>query len=174
MVWRNLGLNPGLPDHWRTLYLLVAFQNINQNTQIKSYELFKIFQDVVLLVLLHGCTTRTLTKCLEKKLDRNYMRVMCDTNPGSSTLQYSSLRPLTSNLTNNPKPARHVGHCWRRKDELIIFSNRLLHMDIVMLADHQWHTFICSVRTVDATNRDGWQKSIKEMCNHHALMMMIL
>ena len=34
------------------------------------------FQAVVVLTLLYGCTTWTLTKCLEKKLDGNYTRML--------------------------------------------------------------------------------------------------
>ena len=46
LVWLNLGLNPGLPDHWRTLYPLdqsagfVVFQNI----RCKFIKVIIIFQ----------------------------------------------------------------------------------------------------------------------------------
>ncbi len=42
------------------------------------------FQAVVISILLYGCTTWTLTKWLEKKLDGNY------TSPGSNTPQSNS------------------------------------------------------------------------------------
>ena len=48
------------------------------------------FQAAVTSILLYGCTTWTLTKRLEKKLDGNYTR-----------------------------RTRHAGHCWRSRDELI-------------------------------------------------------
>ena len=35
------------------------------------------FQAVVVLILLYGCTTWTLTKRMEKKLDGNYTRMLC-------------------------------------------------------------------------------------------------
>ena len=34
MVWRNLGLNPGLPDHWWTLYPLI-------HSQLYDFKYFK-------------------------------------------------------------------------------------------------------------------------------------
>ena len=34
------------------------------------------FQAAVILILLYGCTTWTLTKCLEKTLDSNYTRML--------------------------------------------------------------------------------------------------
>ena len=37
----------------------------------------EFFQVVAELILLHGCTTLTLTKHLKKKLDRNYTRILC-------------------------------------------------------------------------------------------------
>ena len=34
------------------------------------------FQAAIVLILLYGCTTWTLTKCMEKKLDGNYTRIL--------------------------------------------------------------------------------------------------
>ena len=47
------------------------------------------FQAVVPSILLYGCTTRTLTKRLEKKLDGNYIRMLRAilTSPGGNTTQ---------------------------------------------------------------------------------------
>ena len=35
------------------------------------------FQVVTLSILLYGCITWMLTKCIEKKVDRNYTRMLC-------------------------------------------------------------------------------------------------
>ena len=35
-----------------------------------------LFQEAVVSILLYGCTTLTLTKRLEKKLDANYTRML--------------------------------------------------------------------------------------------------
>ena len=47
------------------------------------------FQAEVVSILLHGCSTWTLTKQMEKKLDGNYTRRL-RASPGGSTLQSSS------------------------------------------------------------------------------------
>ena len=53
---------------------------------------WEIIQVLAMLVLLYDCTTWILTKCLEKKLDRNYTRMLhaFSTNSGKGTLQKSS------------------------------------------------------------------------------------
>ena len=49
------------------------------------------FQAAVVLILLYGCTTWTLTKCMEKKLDGNYTRMLrAILSAGDSTQQSSS------------------------------------------------------------------------------------
>ena len=49
---------------------------INENKRWNT-ERFKVFfQAAVVSILLYGCTTWTLTKRLEKKLDRNYTRML--------------------------------------------------------------------------------------------------
>ena len=55
------------------------------------------FQATVMSILLYGCTTWTLTKRLEKKLDGNYTR-MLEATPH----KVPTIRPPTSNLENYP------------------------------------------------------------------------
>ena len=81
------------------------------------------FQAVVMLILLYGCTTWTLTKRLEKKLDGNYTRMLrailnksWRQHPTRHQL-YGYLPPITK--TKQARWTRHAGHCWRSKDELI-------------------------------------------------------
>ena len=52
------------------------------------------FKAVVSTILLYGCTMWMLTKHTKKKLDRIFIRMLCAvlTNPGSSTLQNSSVK----------------------------------------------------------------------------------
>ena len=59
------------------------------------------FQAAVTSILLYGCTTWTLTKQLEKKVDGNYTR----------------MPPITK--TFQVRRTRHAGHCWRSRDKLI-------------------------------------------------------
>ena len=81
------------------------------------------FQTVVTLILLYGCTTWTLTKRLEKKLDGNYTRMLCailnkswQQHPTRHQL-YGHLPPITKTI--QLRRTRHAGHCWRSRDELI-------------------------------------------------------
>ena len=81
------------------------------------------FQAAVTLILLYGCTTWTLTKRLEKKLDVNYTRMLrailnksWQQHPTRHQL-YGHLPPITKTI--QVRRTRHAGHCWRSRDELI-------------------------------------------------------
>ena len=78
------------------------------------------FQAAVLSILLYGCTTWTLTKRLEKKLDGNYTRMLrallnksWRQHPTKQQL-YGHLPPITKTIQ-----VRQAGHCCRSRDELI-------------------------------------------------------
>ena len=64
-----------------------------------------------------------VTKRMEKKLDGNYTRmlraILNKSRRQHSTKQqlYSCLPPITKTI--QVRRTRHVGHCWRRRDELI-------------------------------------------------------
>ena len=81
------------------------------------------FQAAVVSILLYGCTTWTLTKRLEKKIVGNYtimLRAILNKSwrqhPTKHQL-YGHLPPITKTIQVGR--ARHVGHCWRSRDELI-------------------------------------------------------
>ena len=81
------------------------------------------FQAAVALILLYGCTTWTLTKRLEKKLDSNYTRMLWAIlnkswrqHPTRHQL-YGHLPPITKTI--QVRRSRHAGHCWRSRDELM-------------------------------------------------------
>ena len=74
-------------------------------------------------ILLYGCTTWTLTKRTEKKLNGNYTRMLrailnksWRQHPTKHKL-YGHLPPITKTI--KVTGTRHVGHCWRSRDELI-------------------------------------------------------
>ena len=81
------------------------------------------FQAAVVSILLYGCTTWTLTKRLEKKLDSNYTKML------QAILNKSWRQHLTKQLLYGHQPTItktiqvrrniHSGHCWRSRDELI-------------------------------------------------------
>ena len=74
-------------------------------------------------ILLYECTSWTLKKRLEKKLDGNYTRMLraifkksWRQHPTKHQL-YGHLPHITK--TNQVGRTRHAGHCWRSRDELI-------------------------------------------------------
>ena len=81
------------------------------------------FQAVVVSILLYGCTTWTLTKRLEKKLDSSYTR-MLRAILNKSWRQHSTRHQLYGHLPPITKAiqvrrTRHAGHRGRSKDEPI-------------------------------------------------------
>ena len=81
------------------------------------------FQATVVSILLYGCTTWTLTKRLEKKLDGNYTRMLrailnksWQQHPTRHQL-YGHLPPITKTI--QARRNRHAGRCWRSKDEIV-------------------------------------------------------
>ena len=81
------------------------------------------FQEVVVSILLYGCTTWTLTKRLEKKLDGNYTRMLRAILNKSWRQHltkhqlYGHLPPITKTI--QVRRTRHAGHSWRSRDEFI-------------------------------------------------------
>ena len=80
------------------------------------------FQAAVESILLYRCTTWTLTKRLEKKLDGNYTRMLrailnksWRQHPTRHQL-YGHLPPITKTI--QVRRTRHAGNCWRSRDEL--------------------------------------------------------
>ena len=74
-------------------------------------------------VLLHGSTNWTLIKCLEKKLDGSYTR-MLHAVLNKSWKQYPIKQQLYGNLPPTSQTiqviwASHTRHCWRSKDKNI-------------------------------------------------------
>ena len=76
-----------------------------------------------MLILLYGCTTSTLTKRVEKKLDGIYTRMLrailnksWRQHPTKQQL-YGYLPPIAKTI--KIRRTRHAGHCWRSRDELI-------------------------------------------------------
>ena len=81
------------------------------------------FQAAVVSILLNGCTTWTLTKRVEKKLDANYTR-MLRAILNKSWRQHHTKKQLYGHLPPVTKTiqvwrTRHAGHCWRSRDEFI-------------------------------------------------------
>ena len=78
------------------------------------------FQAAVVLILLYGCTIWTLTKCMEKKLDSNFTR-MLRTILNESWRQNPTRQQLYGHLQSIRKTiqVRRTRDCGRSKDEFI-------------------------------------------------------
>ena len=81
------------------------------------------FQAAVVSILLYGCSTWTLTKLLEKKLDGNYTRMLrailnksWRQHPTKQQL-YGHLPPITKTI--KVRWTRYAGHCGWSRDEII-------------------------------------------------------
>ena len=78
---------------------------------------------MVVLILLYGCTSWKLTKCMEKKLDTNYTRMLVGVLNKSwkqhliKQQLYGHLPPITKTI--QVRQTRYAGHYWRSRDELI-------------------------------------------------------
>ena len=105
---------------YQTFHYISIYINVRLLPFI-SYSL--LFVCVYASILLYGCTTWTLTKRMEKKLDGNYSR-MLRAILNKSRRQHPTKQQLYGHLPSITKTikvirTRHAGHCWRSKDELI-------------------------------------------------------
>ena len=108
-----------LTKAWTAIDRLSIIGKSNLTDKMKR----SFFQAAVVSILLYGCTTWTLTKRLEKKLDGNYTRMLrailnksLRQHPTRHQL-YGHLPPITKTI--QARRTRHAGHCWRSKDEII-------------------------------------------------------
>ena len=112
-------INTRLTKAWTAIDRLSIIWKSDLTDKMKC----SFFQAVVVSILLYGCTTWTLTKRLERKLDGNYTRML------RAVLNKSWRQHLTRHQLYRHSPpimktiqvrrTRHAGHCWRSKDELI-------------------------------------------------------
>ena len=138
LLWLSMGQNTW-QSRWCAVRLVVLHTHTHTHTHkhththIYIYMIWKsdltdkmkrsFFQAAVVSILLYGCTTWTLTKRLEKKLDGNYTRKLqailnksWRQNPTRRQL-YGHLPPITKTI--RVRRTRYAGHCWRSRDELI-------------------------------------------------------
>ena len=80
-------------------------------------------QAAVVSILLYGCTTWTLPKRMEKKLDGNSTRMLLAilikswTQHPTEQQLYGYRSPITKSI--KIRRTRHAGHCWRSRNEPI-------------------------------------------------------
>ena len=112
-------INMRLAMAWTTIDRLSIIWKLDLTDKMKR----SFFQAAVVSILLYGCTTWTLTKRLEKKLDGSYTR-MLRAILNKSWRQHSTKQQLYGHLPSITKTiqvrrTRHVWYCWRGMDELI-------------------------------------------------------
>ena len=141
-----------LTKAWTAIDRLSIIWKSNLTDKMKR----SFFQAAVVSILLYGCTTWTLTKRLEKKLDGNYTRMLrailnrsWQQHPRRRQL-YGHLPPITKTI--QARRTRHAGHCWRSKDEIV--SDVLLwtpHMANQKQDDQLEHSYSSYVMIRDVT-----------------------
>ena len=115
----DINKNTRLAKGWTGTDRLSVIWKSDLNDKMKR----SFFQAAIVSILLYGCTTWTLTKRIEKKLDGNYTRMLqailnksWRQHPTKQQL-YGHLPPITKTI--KIRRTRHEGHCWRSRDELI-------------------------------------------------------
>ena len=133
------------------LYIFFVLLSIIWKSDLTDKMKRSFFQAAVTSILLYGCTTWTLTKRLEKKLDGNYTRTLrailnksWQQHPTRLQL-YGHLPPITKTI--QVRRTRHAGHCWRSRDELIRDGSP--HMAAQKQDDQFERTFSSYVRIRD-------------------------
>ena len=111
-------INMRLTKAWTAINRLSIIWKSDLTDKMKR----SFFQAAVASILLYGCTTWTLTKRLEKKLDGNYTMLWAILN--KSWRQHLTRHQLYGHLPSITKTIQvrrtiHAGHCWRSRDELI-------------------------------------------------------
>ena len=135
------------------------------------------FQAAVVSIMLYECTSWTLIKRLEKKIDGIYTRMLrailnksWRQHPTKQQL-YGHLLPITKTI--QARRTRHAGHCWRCRDDLI--SDVLLWTPTYVRAKagRPAQTYIqqlcentgCSPEdlSVAMNDRDKWRERVRDI-----------
>ena len=112
-------INTRLAKAWAAIDRLSVIWKSHLTDKMKR----SFFQAAVVSIQRYGCTTWTLTKRMEKKLDGNYTRILRAIFNKfwrqHSTKQhlYGQLPPITKTI--KIRQIRYAGHCWGSGDELI-------------------------------------------------------
>ena len=101
LCWAEVKSNRWQAKTWTTIDRLLIIWESDLSNKIKR----NFFQAAVVSILLYGCTTWTLTKHIEKKLDGNCTRMpqAVQTNPGSNIPQNSN---CTATYLPSLKPSK--------------------------------------------------------------------
>ena len=150
-----------LAKAWIAINRLSVVWKSNLTAKIKRC----FFQAAVMSILLYGCTSWMLTKCMEKKLDGNYTRML------RAELNQSWRQHPTKTI--QVRQTRHTGHCWRSKDKLVSDMFQWTPSHGRAKAGQPARTYIqqlcadtwCSLEDLLGTmdNRNGWRGRVREI-----------
>ena len=167
-------INTWIAKAWTAIDRLSVIWKSDRTNKIKC----SFFHAAVVSILLYGCTTWTLTKRMEKKLDDNYTR-MLHAILNKSWRQHPTKQQLYGHLPPIMKTikvcrTRHVGHCWRSKDELIRDVLQWTPSHGRAKAERLARTYIqqfcadmgCSPDHLPEAMdyREGWQERVRDIC----------
>ena len=112
-------INTRLAKAWAAIDSLSVIWKSDLTNKIKR----SFFQAAVVSILLYGCIIWTLTKCIDKKLDGNYTR-MLRAILNKSWRQHPTKQQLCGHLppitkTIKVRRSRRAWYCWRSRDEHI-------------------------------------------------------
>ena len=177
-------INTWLAKAWTAIDRLSVIWQSDLTDKIKH----SFFQAAVVMILLYGCTTWTLTKHIEKKLDSKYTR-MLQAILNKSWRQHPTNQQLYGHppsimKTIKVRRTRHAGHWWRSRDEL--------KSDVLMRtpshgrakAGRPARTYIqqlcvntgCSPQDLPEAmdDREGWRERVKDIWHDMMMMMMMI
>ena len=135
------------------------------------------FQAVVVSILLYGCSTWTLIKRMEKKLDGDYSRMLWAIL-NKSWRQHSTKQQLYGHLAPIMKTikirwTRHARHCWRSRDKLISEVLLWTPSHCQAKAGQPVRTYIqqlcvdtgCSPEDLPESmdDREGWREGVRDI-----------
>ena len=119
IVWSiENDINTRLVKAWTAIDRLSIIWKWNVSNKIKC----NFFQASVMSVLLYGCTTWMLTKCIEKKLNKNctrMLRAIWNKSWKQHTIKqqlFSHLPPISKTIQIRQR--RQPVHCWKSKNEI--------------------------------------------------------
>ena len=115
----EMNIDTRLAKAWKAIDRLSIVWKSDLTDKMKC----SFFQAAVVSILLYGCTTWTLIKCMENKLHGNYTRMLrailnksWRQHPTKQQL-YGLLPPVTKTI--KIRRTRHAGYCWRSREELV-------------------------------------------------------
>ena len=166
-------IDTGLTKAWTAIDRLSIIWKSDLTDKMKR----SFFQAAVVSIM-YGCTTWTLAKRLEKKLDSNYTRMLRAILNQSwwqhpTRHQLYGHQPLITK-TIQVRRTTYAGHCWRSRDKLI--SDVLLWTPTYGLtkAGRSARTYIqqlcgvtgCSPKDLPEVmnDREKWRERVRDIC----------